>query len=139
MPGTAQRKRYVLFSLAIVLFATAAVALLLGSGYPSIRPFAGIACIAGVYLVRISNGQRSQSLLNVPVAGVGFTEQKRLRRRLWIISIALMPLLGVALFLVYIDAANGGNETWPAYVLFGVVLACVAVWGGLIANISSSN
>lgn len=138
MPETAQKKRYVLFSLAIVLFALAAVALLLGSSYSAIRPLAGIACIAGVYLVRISNSQRSQSLANAPVAGVGFTEQKRLRRRLWVISIALVPLLGVALILMYVDAANGGNQSWPVYIFGGVALACAAVWGGLVANISSS-
>ncbi len=138
MPETVQKKKYILFSLAIALFALAAIALLLGSSYPAIRPFAGIACIAGVYLIRMSNVQPSQSLANVPVAGVGFTEDQRLKRRLWVISIALVPLLGVALYLMYADAANGGNETWPAYVLFGVVLACAAVWGGLIAKISSS-
>jgi hypothetical protein len=138
MPETAQKKRYVLFSLAIALFALAAVALFLGSSYPAIRPFAGIACIAAVYLVRMSNGRRSQSLANVPVAGVGFTEEKRLRRLLWVISIALVPLLAVALILMYVDAANGGNETWPAYFLAGIALVCAAVWSGLIANISSS-
>ena len=138
MPETVQKKRYVLFSLAIVLFALAAVAFLVGSSYSSVRPFAGIACIAAVYLVRMSNVHRSQSLANVPVAGVGFTEEMRFRRRLWVISIALVPLLGVALFLMYVDAANGGNESWPVYVLFGVVLVCAAVWGGLAAKIMSS-
>jgi hypothetical protein len=127
MPATDPKKRYLLLSLAIALFALAAVTLLLGSSYPAIRPLAGIACVAGAYLARMSKGQRSQSLANVPVAGVGFTEQKRLIRRLWVISIALVPLLGVALILMYVDAANGGNETWPVYVFAGVSLACAAV------------
>jgi hypothetical protein len=137
MPETAQKKRYVLFSLAIVLFAFAAVIFLLGSSYPAIRPLAGIACVAAAYLVRMSNVHRSQSLPNVPVFGVGFTEEKRFRRLLWVISIALVPLLCVSLILMYVDAANGGNESWPVYVLAGVSLACATVWGGLIANISS--
>jgi hypothetical protein len=138
MSQTESKKRYVLFSLAIVLPALAAVAFLLGSSYPSVRPFAGLACIASVYLVRMSNVHRSQSLPDMPVAGVGFTEEKRQTRLLWIISLALVPLLGVVLFLMYVDAANGGHETWPAYVLFGVALVCAAVWGGLAAKISSS-
>jgi hypothetical protein len=138
MPNTPQKKRYALLSLAVVLFALAAVTMLLGSGYASIRPFAGLACIAGAYLARMSKGQASQSFANVPVAGVGFTEQKRFRRLLWVRSIALVPLLGVAWILMYVDQANGGNETWPAYVVFGVTLACAAVWSGLVGNISNS-
>jgi FtsH-binding integral membrane protein len=138
MSQTVQKKRYVLFSLAIVLFALAAIAFLVGPSYSSVRPFGGIACIAAVYLVRMSNVHRSQSLPNVPVAGVGFTEERRFRRRLWVMSIALVPLLGVALILMYVDAANGGKESWPAYVFAGVGLICAAVWGGLIANISNS-
>jgi FtsH-binding integral membrane protein len=86
----------------------------------------------------MSNGQRSQSFANVPVAGVGFIEEKRQTRRLWVTSIALVPLLGVALILMFVDAANGGSQSWPVYVLAGVALACVAVWSGLIAKISSS-
>jgi hypothetical protein len=122
----------------MVLFALAAVALLLGSSYPSIRPLAGLLCIAGAYLGRMSNRQGSQSFANVPVAGVGFDEQKRFRRLLWVLSIALVPLLAVSLILMYVDQANGGNETWPVYVFGGVSLACAAVWGGLAGNISNS-
>jgi hypothetical protein len=142
MSPTVEKKRPVLFWLAIALFALAAVVFLLGSSVPAIRPLGGIACIAGAYLARMSNGKRSQSLANVsanvPVAGVGFTEKKRLIRRLWIISIALVPLLGVALFLMYVDQANGGHDAWPVYVFFGVSLLCAAVWSGLVGNISNS-
>jgi hypothetical protein len=56
-------------------------------------------------------------------------------RLLWIISLALVPLLAAAFFLLHIDAVNGGHEAWPADVFGGVGLACAVVWGYLVAKL----
>lgn len=56
-------------------------------------------------------------------------------RVLWIISVALLFLLGAALLLMHIDALNGGHEAWPADVFGGVGFACAIVWGWLVTKI----
>jgi hypothetical protein len=127
------RKRYSLFVLAILLLLLAAACFLLGSNYSGIRPFAGLAVLASVYLVRISNVRGQQAVPIVLVQGADAKAEKQQDRRLWIISLALVPLLGASLLLMYIDALNGGHDAWPAYVFAGVGLVCAGVWGALAA------
>ena len=44
-------------------------------------------------------------------------------------------MLGVAFFLLHMDALNGGHEAWPADLFAGVGLACAILWGVLVAKI----
>jgi uncharacterized protein (UPF0333 family) len=129
------RKRYGLFVLAILLLLLGGVGIYLGSHNYSIRVLGDVAIIASVYLVRISNVHIRSGL---PVARGQMENLKTVKgpgRLLWIVSIALVPLLGASFFLVYIDAAHGGNEAWPADLFAGVGLICAGVWGCLAAKI----
>jgi hypothetical protein len=56
-------------------------------------------------------------------------------RGLWVASIALVPLLGIAWFLLDRDAVNGGHEAWPVDVFAGVGLVCTLVWSCFAAKI----
>jgi hypothetical protein len=129
------RKRYGLFVLAIFLLLLAGVGIYFGSHNYPIRTLGLAAVMASVYLIRISHVHDRSDLPEASGQGKNLKTAKGPRRLLWIVSLALVPLLGAAFFLVYIDAVDGGHEAWPADVFAGVGLACAIVWGYLAAKI----
>jgi hypothetical protein len=129
------RKRYSLFVLAILLLLLGGAAIYVGSYNYPIRGLGAVAVLASVYLVRISHVHDRSGFPEANVRGTDLKTAKGPGRLLWIISIALVPLLGAAYFLLHIDAVNGGHEAWPADVFAGVGLACAIVWGYLAAKI----
>jgi hypothetical protein len=138
MAQTTPKRNYLLFALAILLLFLGGVCLYLGTNNFQIRMLGLAAIMASTYFVRISR-IRDQS--NIPLAKIrdsDVTKTPGIRRRLWILSLALAPLFGVALLLMYIDAANGYHELWPIYVFVGVGLVCAGVWGCLAAVIVGS-
>lgn len=127
-------KRPSLFVLAILLLLLGGVGIYAGSHNYPIRVIGVLAIVAGAYFVRathVQNRSRSNQGTNLKIA-IGPA------RSLWIVSLALVPLLGAAFWLMYIDAENGGHEAWPADVFAGVGLACAIVWGYLAAKIFTS-
>jgi hypothetical protein len=131
----AARKRYGLFVLAILLLLLGGVGIYVGSYNYPIRALGVMAIIASAYLVQISHVHDRSGL---PEANGRRTDLRTTRGPgplLWMVSLALVPLLGAAFFLLHIDAVNGGHEAWPADVFAGVGLACAIVWGYLVAKI----
>jgi len=129
------RKRYGLFVVAILLLLLGGVGIYVGSHNYPIRALGLIAIMASVYLARISHVHGRSDLSEVHGRGEGLNTAKGPGRLLWIVSLALVPLLGAAYFLLHLDAVNGGHEAWPADVFAGVVLACAIVWGYLASQI----
>lgn len=132
------RKRYGLFILAILLLLLGGVGIYLGAHNYPIRALGLAAIMASAYLVRISHVHDRPDLLKSNGRGKDLKTTKGPGRRLWIVSLALVPLLVAALFLMYIDAVNGGNETWPVDVFAGVAVVCTIVWSYLAAKIYGS-
>jgi hypothetical protein len=134
MPQKVAPKRYGLFVLAILLFLFAGVGIYLGSHNYAIRMLGLAALIAGVYLVRIS---RVHNRPGWPEGGgtKNFNAVGGPGRLAWIIALSMVPLLCAAYYLMYIDAANGGHEAWPADVFAGVGVACVIAWGYLVTKL----
>jgi hypothetical protein len=128
-------KRYGLFVLAILLLLLGGVGQYAGSHNPPIRALGVVAIMVSVYLVRISHVHDRSSLPGASDPRTDLKIAKGPGRLLWIISLALVPLLGAAFFLLHIDAVNGGHEAWPVDVFAGVGLACAVVWGYLVAKI----
>jgi hypothetical protein len=129
------RKRYGLFVLAILLLLLGGAGLYFGSHNYPIRALGLIAIMASAYLARISH---VHDRLGLPEASGRLKDLKTAKgpgRLLWILSLALVPLLGASAFLLHIDAANGGHKAWPVDVFAGVGLACAGVWGCLAAKI----
>jgi hypothetical protein len=123
------RMRYGLFVLAVLLLVFAAVCISLGSPNFPIRSLGLVAIIASVYLIRISRVHHASSLPKVNSVEYGGPS-----RLLWILSLALVPLLGASGYLLHIDAATGGHEVWPVDVFAGVALVCAGVWSALAAK-----
>jgi hypothetical protein len=132
------RKRYGLFVLAILLLLLGGVGIYAGSHNYPIRALGVVLVIASVHLVRISHVHDRSSLPEASGRGTDLKPGTGPGRLLWIVSIALVPLLGAAFFLLHMDAVNGGHEAWPADVFAGVGLACAIVWGYLAAKIFGS-
>jgi len=128
-------KRYSLFVLAILLLLLGGVCLYFGSHNYPIRALGLVAIIASTYLVRISHVHDRSSSTDATGQGTDLNMAKGPGRPLWIVSLALIPSLGAAFFLLHIDFVNGGHQAWPADVFAGVVLACAIVWGYLAAKL----
>jgi hypothetical protein len=131
-------KRYGLFVLAILILLLGGVGIYVGSHNYPIRALGLVAVMASAYLVRISHVHDRSDSPEASGRGKNLKTVKAQGRLLWIVSLALVPLLGAAFFLLHIDAVNGGHEAWPADVFAGVVLACAVVWGYLAAKIFGS-
>jgi hypothetical protein len=126
------RKRYGLFVVALLLLLLGGVGIYFGSHNFPIRFLGLVAIMASAYFVRISHVRDRSGLAQARDRGVELKTEGP-GRLLWIVSIALVPLLGAAFFLLHIDAVNGGHDAWPVDVFAGVVLACAVVWSYLAA------
>ncbi len=129
------RKRGGLFVLSISLLLLGGLGIYVRPHNYSIRALGVAAVMASAYLVRICQVRYRPGLPDESALRTDLKIAKGPERLLWIISLALIPLLGAAFLLLHIDAVNGGHEAWPADVFAGVGLACAAVWGYLIARI----
>lgn len=131
----AVRKSYGLLILAALLLVFAGACMYFGSHNYPIRVLGSAAILASVYLARISQVRGRSDLPDLSTRSKNLKTSKGPGRVLWIISLALVPLLAAAGFLLHIDVANGGNETWPVDVFAGIALACTIVWSYLAAKI----
>lgn len=129
------RKRSGLFVLAILLLLLGGAGIYFGTHDYPLRALGVLVVMASTYFVGISRVHDRSGLAEASVQG---TEVKLARgpgRLLWVVSFALVPLLGAAYFLLHTDAVNGGREAWPVDVFAGVGLACAIVWGYLVAKV----
>jgi hypothetical protein len=132
------RKRYGLFVLAMLLVLLGGAGIYAGSHNYPIRLLGLAAIVTSAYLARISNVHDRSDSPEASDRGNDLKTAKGPGRLLWIVSLALVLLLGASFFLLHIDAVNGGHEAWPVDAFAGVVLACAIVWGYLAAKIFGS-
>jgi hypothetical protein len=125
-------KRYGLLALALLLLLLGGAGIYFGSHNFPIRALGLAAIMASTYFVRISRvrdrsvfPEASGRTMDLTTEGPGSW--------LWFVSLALVPVLGAAFFLMHIDFANGGHVAWPVYLFAGVALACAIVWSYLAA------
>jgi hypothetical protein len=124
--GSPNRKRFVLFVLAIVLLLAGGAAVFLGVNSFTIRAVGLISISACAYLVRISNFH-SQPTLDVTIA-------QRPGRWMWTLGVVSFVLAGASFYYLYEDAIHGYHEVLPVYVFTGAGLACAIVWSYLISK-----
>jgi hypothetical protein len=136
MSQTTPKKNYARFALAILLLLLGGVCLYLGTHDFQIRSLGLAAIVASTYFVRMSRGRYGADLPGTTGPGKDLKTPKGPGRRLWIVSLALVPLLGVAIFLMSSDAVtDGGNASWPVDVFASVAVVCTIVWSYLAAKI----
>jgi len=110
-------------ALAVLLFLLAAAALIAGG---NLRAWAGIACVAAAYLVRMAKGPAPTKVTEAPTAA-------RPGRSMWAIGFALALLWIASYVSLREDALHGYHAAWPVYLFFVVVVVCSIFWGYLVA------
>jgi hypothetical protein len=125
---TTPRKRYGLYSLAILFLVLGGACFIAGYRSFAIRSLGLVALMVSAYFVRISKFHASP----VPVI-----REKGPGRLAWTIGIALVPAAGMSYLYLYNDAIHGYHEALPVYVFAGVALACAIVWAYLVAKMVS--
>lgn len=123
------KRRNGAFALAILLLLFAGGALLLEENNVVIRTVAMLALLVSVYCVRLS---RSGST-TIETQRTGSNLATRPGRSIWIVSIILLPVLGMSFASLYIDAAHGYHQAWPVYVFTGTIIVCMVCWSYLLA------
>ena len=130
-----RRKRYGLYALAILLLLVGGVALFVGMNNFGVRCLGLVACIASVYLIRISNVRARPSL---PMTGGDANDSEageKGTRLMWIIGAALVPVAGASFFYLYQDGLHGYHDTLPVYIFAGVAVICTVVWSYLVSRL----
>ena len=128
MSQTTPRKRYGLYSLAILFLVLGAACFITGYRSFAIRSLGLVALMVSAYFVRISKVHAS------PVPAIRGKGSGRLA---WTIAIALVPAAGMSYLYLHNDAIHGYHEALPVYVFAGVALACAIVWAYLVAKMVS--
>lgn len=132
--GTTPQKSYGVFSLAIALLLLGVVGVVAGPRNYLVRLLGLLAIMGGTQLARISKVKVSPpSPLTIDLDAD--TEAKKLSRLMWIVGIALLPMMGVSYLCLYEDALHGYHQAWPLYLFTGVGLACAVVWPYLFKRI----
>jgi len=123
----ARIKRKGMFALAVALFVLAAIGLYVGMHNLAFRSLGLLASAAGAYLSRKSMGL-------TPSVTTGITDGKASnppRRFNWPLIALSLLLMGIASFLLYEDAVNSYQQTWPVWVFVVVMFVC----GGYLATV----
>lgn len=134
MSQIAPRKRYGLFSLAIALGVLGIAGVVAGSRNYVIRLVGLLAVMLSAQLVRTSNVRASPAPPVTIESEADTRARERFGRLMWMVGIALVPIMALSLSLVYEDAHHGYHEAWPLYVFVGVGLACAVVWPYLVSR-----
>jgi hypothetical protein len=130
-----RRKRYGLFALAILLLVTGGAVLFVGMKNFEIRSLGLVACIASVYLIRISNVRAQPSLAMTSGEAEDSKAGRKGTRLMWIIGAALVPVAGGSFFYLYQDGVHGYHDTLPVYIFAGVAVLCTVVWSYLVSRL----
>jgi hypothetical protein len=136
MSQTTPKKNYALLALAILLLLLGGVCLYLGTHDFQIRSLGLAAIVASTYFVRMSRVRYRSDSPEATGPGKDLKTTKGPGRRLWIVSLALVPSLCVAIFLMSSDTVtDGGNATWPVDIFAWVAVVCTIVWSYLAVKI----
>jgi hypothetical protein len=130
-----RRKRYGLYASAILLLLIGGAALFVGMKNFGVRCLGLVACIASVYLIRISNVRARPSLPMTSGDSKDFKAGKKGTRLMWIIGAALVPVAGASFFYLYRDGLRGYHDTLPVYIFAGVAALCTVVWSYLVSRL----
>lgn len=140
MSQPSPKKRYGLYSLAILMLVLAAIALYFGTHNFPIRSLGLAAIMVSSYLVRASKVRPQQTYSPiVTVPGADVAAANRYVRFLRILSSGLTALAVLSFLLMCNDTVtNDGKEVWPAYLFAVFALLCAGAWAALVAKLTAS-
>lgn len=134
LASNTSNKNYGLFTFAIILLLLGGVAIYIGSNDLAIRSVGLVLCIVSVYYVQKSKIHTRADFGNHKTQQVE-TKRPHLCRSIWIVSLILVPILGLSFFCLYMDAIHGYHQRWPVY-LFAATTVCSALcWSYLLSKL----
>lgn len=110
--------------------------MVLGANRPGIRSLSALAIILSAFCLRKSNLSVRSLAGGAATNQDDFPAVKRPGKAIWIISIMLVPALGISFFSLYHDAATGYNQVWPVFLFAGVALVCTLFWSYLVSQLA---
>jgi hypothetical protein len=125
-----RRKRYNLFALAVLVFLSGVVALVMAPRYSAIRAFAGLSFLIALWLVNASNVHTRSGL-----AATIDPASKLSGRVMWFIGLALLAAWGMSFLYLYKDALGGYHGIAAVYIFAGVAVVCLVFWLYLISKL----
>lgn len=134
-PNMPSKRKYGLFTLAVLLLLLGGTALFVGSDDFSIRSLGVLACLLSVYCVRISNIHSRSVSTSITTQRTKSKLATRVGRPVWVVSIILLPTLGLSFLCLYRDAIHGYQEVWPVYLFAGVAVVCALCWSYLVSRL----
>jgi len=129
------KRKYGLFISAIFLLLLGGVAFVMGSNNVAIRSMGMLAFLISAYCVRASNIYIRSGHVTATTPQTRSKLPTRPRRSIWIVSIILLPLLGLSFAWLYSDAVHGYHQIWPVYTFAGIVIICALCWSYLVARL----
>jgi hypothetical protein len=124
-----------LFALGVLVLVLGAMDFVIGFHNGTGRTFAMISVLVSVYLIRTSEGQRANVLVDATDPRIHVRPTNRPGPLMWIVSAALVPLVGASYLLLRSDAVRGGTEVWPVYLFAGVMVIAMLFWSALVARL----
>ncbi len=132
IPAEVRERFYALRTLAVALCVLGAAAFYLRPGSYDFLVL-GLAAIAvGMWLVRRSNEYVRRARGQVAANWLPKTAGRRVGPLAWTLTAASAAACVIFYFSMYVDAAHGGKQAWPAYALGGAVMA-LALTSGYVA------
>lgn len=132
VPADVRGKFYAFRTVAIALFASALVVFFLRRNSFEIESLAFLAILVGAWLVRLSNTYVGRARGQAGAEWAPAKSAKRVGPLAWALTAASLAACVLFYLAMYVDAAHGGKEAWPAYALGGAVMA-LAVTSGYVA------
>jgi hypothetical protein len=124
-----------LFALAVLVLALGGWALVNGTHNFAIRSMGDILILVSMYLLSKSRGQSASVSVDTADSLTHSKPTNRPGPLMWIISAAMVPLVGTSYLLLRNDAARGGNQVWPVYLFAGLMVVAGSFWSALVARL----
>ena len=129
------KRKHGLFTFAVVLLLFGGAALVVGLHDFAIRSIAVLACLISVYCIRASNVRGYSDSGKVTTQPAKSKLTRLFRRPISVVSIILLPLLGMSFMCLYRDATHGYYKVWPVYLFAGVAAVCAICWSYLVSSL----
>jgi uncharacterized membrane protein len=121
------RKKHVLYVLGVAFLVAAIIVFAFGYHNFDVRSVGLMACFGSMPLLRAS---KADDKVSSPLTASALPPPTR---KMWLAGVILAIVLGIALYLLYLDALHGYREIWPVCGFAAAAIVCAAFWASLLA------
>jgi len=119
----------------VILLLVGGALLYTGGSRFEVRTLGFLACLLGVYMIRKSTLRDSSRYSGAEKLSSSDGPSQRPSKKMWMVGVGLIALVGVSFFFLYEDAIGGYKDVVPVYFFTAAILVTAAFWAYLIARI----